>query len=96
MPWIQLLIGPDDLETDTAQQLADETAQVAAHAVGLSPQDVVVLVQSAAASSGPGALMHIAGRRRDEATELFLQQQLRQTVAARIGCDVALVVVVRH
>ncbi len=93
MPWIHVTStsaaagGPSALA-------ADLCAGVAA-AAGLVPSDVVVLVDVADGSAGSGALVTVAGRRRDDATEREVVDTVRRIVAR--GTDLApdLVAVVR-
>jgi phenylpyruvate tautomerase PptA (4-oxalocrotonate tautomerase family) len=94
MPWICVTTGPD-LPDEAARALSRKVAAAAAAALDLVPDDVVVLVSPAGAVSAPGAMVSLAGRRRDEAAESALASAVRAEVAETLGLDPGLVAVSR-
>lgn len=92
MPWITVALA--EPPADTAA-LAHSLAEEAAKAAGLLPDDVVVLVTVAAASSGRGAVVNLAGRRRSEEIEASLADAVRRVVSEAAGIDPDLVAVIR-
>ena len=92
MPWIH---GTLSQQVEDADRLAAALADATAAATGLEPADVVVLVTVADASSGSGAVVTVAGRRRGETAETDLAEAVRRAVAASTGLGPDLVAVVR-
>jgi hypothetical protein len=92
MPWIHATLSSS---ADPADRLAHELAQAAARAAGLEPGDVIALVTVADAAAGSGALVTIAGRRRDDLVEDRIAEAVRRVVATSTGVSVDLVAVVR-
>jgi hypothetical protein len=92
MPWIHATLWSS---ADPAERLAPELAQAVASAAGLEPADVIALITVADASAGSGALVTIAGRRRDDSVEDSIAKAVRRVVATSTGVSVDLVAVVR-
>ena len=92
MPWIHATLSGTP---GSAGDLARALAGAAAGAAGLEPADVVALVTVADAAAGSGALVTIAGRRRDDAVEDAVAAAVRRVVAAAGGVSADLVAVVR-
>jgi len=94
MPWICVTTGPD-LSDDAARALSREVAAAAAAALDLVADDVIVFISPARAVSAPGAVVSLAGRRRDDAAESALASAVRAPVSAALGIDPDLVGVTR-
>lgn len=92
MPWIHVTLSQ---RVEDADRLAAELAVAAAAATNLGPAEVVVLVTVADASSGSGAVVTIAGRRRGKTAETDLTAAVRRVVAAWTGLGGDLIAVVR-
>lgn len=92
MPWIHATLSTS---ADPADRLARELAEAAASAAGLEPGDVIALITVADASAGSGALVTIAGRRRDDSLEDSIADAVRRVIATSTGLSVDLVAVVR-
>jgi hypothetical protein len=92
MPWIQATLSSSAVP---AGRLAAELARAAADAAGFEPGDVIALVTVADAAAGSGALVTIAGRRRDVVVEDAIAGAVRRVVATAAGLSADLVAVVR-
>jgi phenylpyruvate tautomerase PptA (4-oxalocrotonate tautomerase family) len=92
MPWIHATLSAG---AGSADGLARDLADAAASAAGLAPADVITLVTVADAAAGSGAVVTIAGRRRDDSAEDAIAAAARQVVATAIGFDPDLVAVIR-
>ena len=92
MPWIHATLSGS---AAPGGRLADELAETVASAAGLEPGDVIALVTVADAAAGSGALVTIAGRRRDDAVEDAIADAVRRVVATSTGLSADLVAVVR-
>ena len=91
MPWIHATVS----SSADADDLARELAATAANAAGLEPTGVIALVTVADASAGSGAMVAVAGRRRDDSVEDSIVDAIRRVVANSTGLDMDLVAVVR-
>jgi phenylpyruvate tautomerase PptA (4-oxalocrotonate tautomerase family) len=92
MPWIHATLSGG---AGSADSLARDLADAAASAAGLAPADVIALVTVADAAAGSGAVVTIAGRRRDESAEDAVAAAVRRVVAAAVGVAPDLVAVIR-
>lgn len=92
MPWISVAVTEPPADAD---DLARSLAEQAAQAAGLLPEDIVVIITVAAASSGRGAVVNLAGRRRSEDVEAAMADAVRHVVSQAIGVDPDLVALLR-
>jgi hypothetical protein len=83
MPWIQVTLGI--APAAPVEAIAERLAAAAASALGLNVADVSVLVVTATGAGAPGALITIAGRRREAGAEAVLADAAVQTVVDSTG-----------
>ena len=92
MPWLHVTVPAGFLD---AVGLADDLARDVSAAAGLGRGDVVTLITVADASATPGALVMLAGRRREKSVEMGMVEAACRTVVRAVGVSADLVAVVR-